>query len=236
MANDYFKFKRFTIRQSNCAMKVGTDGTLLGAWAEASSGPCRILDIGTGTGLIALMMAQRYPQASIVGVDIDASAVNQAKENVKASPFADRIAIFETDICHFIADQSFDAIVCNPPFFDDDLVCPENQRAIARHTITLSYRELLLSAFRLLSENGSFSVIIPTNNRSNFESEALLAGFFLLRICLVKTIPTKSPKRCLIELKKTAGPEIFNTCEVIEDSPGVRSAWYRQLTDDFYLR
>ena len=118
MANEYFKFKQFTIWQSDCAMKVGTDGTLLGAWAQASSGPCRILDIGTGTGLIALMMAQRYPQASVVGVDIDASAVNQAKENVKASPFADRIAIFETDICHFIADQPFDAIVCNPPFFD----------------------------------------------------------------------------------------------------------------------
>ena len=111
MANDYFKFKKFTIWQANCAMKVGTDGTLLGAWAN---GGRRILDVGTGTGLIALMMAQRFEDTQIVGVDIDEGAVAQARENVKVSPFVDRITIEKADIGTFES-QPFDAIISNPP-------------------------------------------------------------------------------------------------------------------------
>lgn len=237
MANDYFKFKRFTVYQNKCAMKVGTDGTLLGAWAQAPSGTCSILDIGTGTGLIALMMAQRYPQASIDGVDIDHSAVIQAKDNVMASPFSDRISIYEADISHFNENSTtYDAIVCNPPFFTDDLVCPDNQRAIARHTVTLGYHDLINSVKRLLSENGFFSVIIPTNNRSLFESEALMEGLNISRICNVKTNLHKEPKRCLIEFTKITGIERIDSCETIESMPGIRSEWYQRLTQDFYIK
>ena len=101
MANDYFQFKQFTIHQKHCAMKVGTDGTLLGAWAQVPSASARILDIGTGTGLIALMMAQRFPKASVLGIDIDPDAVMQAKENVAASPFASRINILNENVLDF---------------------------------------------------------------------------------------------------------------------------------------
>ena len=150
MANEYFNFKRFTVHQDKCAMKVGTDGTLLGAWAQAPQEPCRILDIGTGTGLIALMMAQRYPNASIVGIDIDPAAVAQARDNVTASPFADRISIYEADICHFDENATFDSVICNPPFFTGDLICPDKQRAVARHAISLSYHDLISSAYKHL--------------------------------------------------------------------------------------
>ena len=236
MANDYFRFKQFTIHQNNCAMKVGTDGTLLGAWAQAPENPCRILDVGTGTGLIALMMAQRYPHASIVGIDIDSSAVVQANSNVKASPFHDQIRIYEADICHYVSIQPFDAIICNPPFFDNDLICPDNQRAMARHAIALRYQDLIHAAYSFLKSEGTFSVIIPSKNRTQFESEAILAGFNILRICHVKTTPYKAPKRCLIEFKKSPVSERIETCEVIEDTSGVRSEWYRHLTEDFYIR
>ena len=236
MANEYFKFKRFTVHQDKCAMKVGTDGTLLGAWAQAPQEPCRILDIGTGTGLIALMMAQRYPNASIVGIDIDPAAVAQARDNVTASPFADRISIYEADICHFYENDTFDSIICNPPFFTGDLICPDTQRAVARHTISLSYHDLISSAYKLLSANGCFSVIIPIESQSNFESEALMGGFYLSRLCRVKTTPVKKPKRCLIELRKLPVSESVNTCEVIEINPGIRSDWYKELTYDFYIR
>ncbi len=218
-------------------MKVGTDGTLLGAWAKAPSGACSILDIGTGTGLIALMMAQRYPQASIDGVDIDHSAVIQANDNVKASPFSDRISIYEADISHFSENNTrYDAIVCNPPFFTDDLVCPDNQRAKARHTVTLGYHDLINSAKRLLSDNGLFSVIIPTRNRSLLESEAMMEGLNISRICNIKTHPLKEPKRCLIEFTKIIGVERIDSCEIIGSLYGIRSEWYQKLTQDFYIK
>ena len=166
MANGYFQFKQFTVHQQHCAMRVGTDGTLLGAWAQASDGACRILDIGTGTGLIALMMAQRYPQAMVTAIDIDDGAVRQAKENVSSSPFADRINVIKADVLTFEDMEKYDSIVCNPPFFEDSLTCPDPQRTEARHTVTLGYRQLMKSAFRLLKDDGRFSVIIPTDCRA----------------------------------------------------------------------
>ena len=198
MSNSYFEFKRFTIRQERCAMKVGTDGTLLGAWAEIplGLGIPRILDLGTGTGLIALMMAQRYPEAEITGIDIDPEAVAQAQENVAASPFASRITIIQSDACDFEA-EPFDAIVVNPPYFVDALACPDDQRTTARHAVSLSYAALMDSAWRLLQDEGTLSVVIPADCRSQMESEARLRGFFLSRRCWVKTTPKKAPKRCL---------------------------------------
>ena len=143
MGKNSFQFKQFTINQDRCAMKVGTDGTLLGAWANAPKGPCRILDIGTGTGLVALMMAQRYPESQVVGIDIDRDAIIQAQENVDASPFSERITIINEDATKIDDKEVFDAIVCNPPYFVDSLTCPESQRTLARHTVTLTYEQLM---------------------------------------------------------------------------------------------
>ena len=166
MANGYFQFKQFTVRQQHCAMKVGTDGTLLGAWAKASAGPCRVLDVGTGTGLIALMMAQRYPEALAVAIDIDEKAVFQAQENVTASPFADRIQVLEADVQTFADSEKFDSIVCNPPFFEDSLVCPDPQRTEARHTV----RWVIVSSWNLLSDYSK----TPDDFQSSFLPTAVL--------------------------------------------------------------
>jgi tRNA1Val (adenine37-N6)-methyltransferase len=236
MANGYFQFKQFTVHQQHCAMKVGTDGTLLGAWALASAGPCRVLDVGTGTGLIALMMAQRYPEAQVIAIDIDEKAVFQARENVLTSPFDDRIQVLEADIQTFEDSEKFDFIVCNPPFFEDSLVCPDPQRAEARHTVSLGYRQLMESAFRLLKEDGHFSVIIPADCRSRLESEACLRGFFISRLCSVQTTPKKAPKRYMIEFAKHPVNEIDITNGVLESSPQNRSDWYRELTQEFYIK
>jgi tRNA1Val (adenine37-N6)-methyltransferase len=233
MANDYFQFRQFIIRQSLCAMKVGTDGTLLGAWAHGGN---RILDIGTGTGLIALMMAQRFPQAAVTGVDIDEMACRQAQENVCESPFSN-IGIVMGDITHYsslISHHSFDAIVSNPPFFNHSLECPDERRTQARHTSTLTYRQLMTVAAQLISDEGELSVVIPAEYREQLETEAFLNGFLLRRRCAVRTTPKKSPRRYLLAFGKH--PADLEEAEgVIEERPGVRSVWYQELTKDFYL-
>ena len=217
-------------------MKVGTDGTLLGAWAMASEGMCRILDIGTGTGLIALMMAQRYPQAQVTAIDIDEGAVRQAKENVSASPFADKINALKADVLTFKETEKYDSIVCNPPYFEDSLTCPDPQRTEARHTVSLGYRQLMEAAFRLLKDDGRFSLIIPSDYRERLESEAHLRGFFLSRVCSVQTTPSKAPKRYMIELTKQPVDEIDTINGILESLPHIRTDWYRELTQEFYIK
>ena len=236
MANDYFQFKQFTIHQQRCAMKVGTDGTILGAWAQAPTASARILDIGTGTGLIALMMAQRFPQTSVVGIDIDADAISQAQENVKTSPFANRIEISKENILYFEDKKGFDAIVTNPPFFVKALTCPDHQRTLARHTVSLTYEGLMHAANRLLNPHGIFSLVIPSECQSTLEAEAILAGFFITRVCQIRTTPQKEPKRLLIEFSKIPVDKILIEEGIIEESPNVRTHWYQQLTQEFYIR
>lgn len=236
MSNEYFQFRQFIVHQQRCAMKVGTDGTLLGAWAAAPSGKCRILDIGTGTGLIALMMAQRFPESEVIGIDIDPEAIAQARENVRLSPFSERITISHQDLMKFDDTECFDVIVSNPPYFVDSLECPDDQRTMARHTVSLTYDGLIHQAFRLLKDDGCLSLVIPSESRSLIESAACLSGFFLSHVCLVKTTPKKQPKRQLIEFRKHPVNELVIEEGIIEDTPNVRSAWYQQLTKDFYIK
>lgn len=236
MSNDYFQFRQFVVHQQRCAMKVGTDGTLLGAWAAAPSGQCRILDIGTGTGLIALMMAQRFPEAEVTGIDIDEDAVTQAVENVRLSPFSERVRIYRQDIVNFTDIIGFDAIVSNPPYFVDSLACPDDQRTIARHAVSLTYEQLMHLAYHLLKDEGRFSVVVPSDCRAKIEATACLEGFFTTRVCLIKTTPRKQPKRQLIEFQKHPVSELDISEGVIEVSPNVRSGWYQQLTKEFYIK
>ena len=236
MGKDSFTFKQFVVRQDRCAMKVGTDGTLLGAWAEMERNDGKVLDIGTGTGLIALMMAQRYPEAKVTAIDIDEMAVSQAVENVQGLSFADRIEVFQADVNTFEPTEMFDSIVCNPPFFNNALICPDNQRTQARHTLSLSYQQLMAAAWRLLRDEGLFSVIIPNDFFQQLESEAHLAGFFLTRVFSVRTIEGKPIKRYLIELRKHPYIELIKKDVFLEYTPNVRSEWYRELTKDFYIK
>ncbi len=235
MANDFFQFRQFTVHQSRCAMKVGTDGTLLGAWAQLNGkeGDSFVLDIGTGTGLVALMLAQRFPDARFLGIDIDGEACLQAQENVLRSPFSQRITIAHRDVQE--QQGIFDVIVSNPPYFEASLECPDDQRTLARHTASLSFRSLMENAWRLLSDDGSFSLIIPAESRQHLEAEAVLCGFFKTRQCAVKTTPRKLPRRYLLTFRKHPAAQVELTEGVIETDPGIRSEWYQQLTNDFYL-
>lgn len=228
MPNSFFKFKQFTVHQDRCAMKVGTDGTLLGAWAH---GGRSILDVGTGTGLIALMMAQRFPQASLVGIDVDEDACRQASENVAASPF--KVDIVHGSVLDF--EGTFDCIVSNPPYFEESLECPDGKRTMARHASALSYRNLMQSAWRMLTDDGELSIVIPADCKDRMESEATLAGFSKSRECAVKTTLRKPPRRYLLAYRKHAPMSVQTEVGFLEIEPGVRSEWYRQLTQDFYL-
>mgnify|MGYP002626498501 CR=1 FL=1 len=205
-------------------MKVGTDGTLLGAWAQGGS---HILDVGTGTGLIALMMAQRFPAAQVVGIDIDAEAVAQAQENVAASIFASRVEILLRDLA--VTEGEFDAIVSNPPYFTNALKSPDAQRTMARHTDTLTYAQLMRHGRRLLSDNGVLSVVVPADCKSRMESEAALTGLFKCRECAIKTTERKPAKRYLLAFAKH--PHELSHTTLTLGTPDALA-----LTQDFYLR
>lgn len=221
-----FRFKKFVVEQDLCAMKVGTDGVLLGAWA---TGGTRVLDIGTGTGIIALMLAQRCPQAQVTAIDIDEGAVRQASHNVAQSPFADRIEVLHESVQDFDgADGGFDAIMSNPPFFIDSLNAPDRQRNIARHAETLTYGQLMQAAWRLLADGGEFSVVVPFDYRQRMEDEATFVGFFPSRVYAVRTSARKPAKRFLLAFRKHPCP-----CERTEITLGDEA--YTLLTKDFYL-
>mgnify|MGYP002519499286 CR=1 FL=1 len=236
MSNDYFSFKQFTVRHDRCAMKVGTDGVLVGAWAV---GGRRILDIGTGTGLIALMMAQRYPEAAVDAVDIDADACAQAAANVAASPFAGRVRVVHAPLQDFVGRMTeegvYDAIVSNPPYFVDSLKNPDAKRSLARHTDTLSFADLFRCVARLLAPDGHFSVVIPTDRRSDMKREAFLNRFRTHRELFVKTVERKQSKRLLMDFSRSPIESLDLQEEVMQGTDGRRSEWYDALTRDFYL-
>lgn len=234
MGNTFFRFKQFTIHQCHTAMKVGTDGCLLGAWAK---GGHRILDIGCGTGLVSLMMAQRVPNAMVTAIDIDDAAITDALDNVADSPFSERISIIHSSLQDFDTDTVFDAIVSNPPYYDDSLINTDDSKSIARHTLTITFRDLVSKAYNLLSDEGTFSVIIPTESLKSFTAEACIEGFILLRHTAIRTVERKSPRRHLLEFVKALDNthETFHEECVLQNSDGTRSQWYAELMSQFYL-
>lgn len=238
MSNNYFHFKQFTIHHDRCAMKVGTDGVLLGAWASLPP-EGNVLDIGTGCGLIALMIAQRERLLRVTGIDIDGDAVLQARENVEASPFADRVDIRLCSLQQFSSDElytaHFDAIVCNPPFFVESLLPPDLQRSQARHTTTLPFDELAAASGRLLRTGGRFSVILPTDCLDDFRRLCFVNKLYPSACCYVQTTSRKTPKRVMASFLKEAHEETTVT-ELTLMENGKRSAAYSRLTRDFYLQ
>ena len=229
-----FTFKQFHINHDKCAIKVGTDGILLGAWAPLD-GANTALDIGTGTGLIALMLKQRAPSLIITAVEIDNDAFLQAKANVSASPWQD-VGLWQGDINEFHANVAFDLIVSNPPFFNDSLKSENAQRMTARHTDGLSFDSLCAKTASLLSKKGRFCVVLPTTELSRFESAAKNANLTILKKLWVFTSKKKAAKRVLLCLAH--GIEQQRQVEeslVIHDDGGEYSTAYKQLCRDFYL-
>lgn len=209
-------------------MKVGTDGVLLGALAWGCKG--RILDIGTGTGLCAMMMAQRFPEAGITGIDIDKDACQQAKEN--CSIFSN-INIVNTSLQNFEAEGKYDALLSNPPFFEETLGCPDKYRDMARHTSSLPYSLLLSRCKQLLTEGGTLTLIIPTQAVPRIEEESAYNGLFIVSRLHIKTTSKKAPKRTLLYLRHHPAPPTTSEHVLMEN--GQRSQWYAEVTRDFYL-
>lgn len=235
-----FTFKKFEVHQERCAMKVGTDGVLLGAWARVEH--CHhILDMGTGTGLVALMAAQRS-SADIVAIDLDADAVAQATENVASSPWSNRIQVLESDarelanstplIARF---QLFDAILCNPPFFENSLKCPNSARTMARHTDTLSFDELARSASRLLAPDGELSVVIPYDRAHDMTISAACCGLFATRKTIIVPVEGGKPKRILMAFTRDGAAHAAETL-FIQDAARCYTPEYIRLVEDFYLK
>lgn len=237
MPKDQFQFKQFTIRQDRCLMKVGTDGVLLGAWADVR-GAGTILDIGAGTGLIALMLAQRAAGARIDAVELERSSAEQASENIAASPWSDRVRLILCSIQDFAPPDGglYDLIVSNPPFFTGALKSPKPGRNQVRHGETLSYSDLLRSAGRLLSSVGRFSLILPFSEAKTFQELAIHYHLFTNRIREVHAKSGKPVERVLMELGKTPAPLFREPLLCLQgEGAGGRSEEYGALTEGFYL-
>lgn len=247
MGSPNFRFKQFTVWHDRCAMKVGTDGVLLGAWCplgvdEATrQGEYKILDIGTGSGLIALMLAQRATSIDdtpivIDTIDIDAGAAEQAKFNFEQSPWSKLLRIYQSSLQEWQSEKEYDLIVSNPPYFQSSLKNPDAQRATARHTDSLSYSELIKHSGRLLKDNGMLALVLPIKAEEEILSLATAAGLLPLHITYVHTKPEKPAKRILIALRKgDANGNVESKHFYIESEDSPRSEEYRKLTEDFYL-
>lgn len=229
-----FRFKCFTIEDERCAMKVGTDGVLLGAWADVED-DIRVLDIGTGAGIVALMVAQRNAQARVVALDIDVDAVAQARYNADSSPYAEQIECVCSDVAEYVSDEKFDHIVSNPPYFTEATHSPCRARDVARSVESLPFDVLVSSAERLLRSGGRLTVVLPSESASLFRRVAF-ERLWLRRLCSVQTIEGNAPKRVLMEFVLVDEP-IMPRCEelIIQHRDGGYSAKYRELTKDFYL-
>ncbi len=234
MSTPNFRFKQFTIWHDKCAMKVGTDGVLLGAWCPKGT---RILDVGTGSGLIARMLMQRCPDAEIEGIDIDEAAVEQARENgVRA--FQARLQDWKKDEGLPVTGYGYDLIVSNPPYFQNSLKNPDKGRQTARHTDTLPFAELIRHSARLLKEGGQLALILPAEAEAEVRQLAAAENLFLTHVTRVYSKENKKAKRVLLTFQLKIGDFRFDILEdslVLEDENGGRSEAYRQLTKDFYL-
>lgn len=231
-----FRFKEFTVRQEHAPMKVGTDGVLLGAWARVKPGDRHILDIGAGTGLIALMLAQRSA-ARIEAVEIDVPSALEARENALASPWSDRIGVICTSVQEYDPGCCFDLIVTNPPFYVDSLTCPDRGRTRARHAEALPFEALRDAVLRLLAPDGRLALVLPPAEAARFV--ALVAGrLFVHRRTEVCPTPDRGVRRWLLELGRTPcmTPETDRLVIASGTGPADYTREYRALTRDFYLK
>jgi len=234
-----FSFKQFSVKQDRCAMKVGTDGVLLGAWTPIFHKPYNILDIGAGTGLIALMLAQRTDAQQIDAVEIDEDAYEQCVENFEQSKWNDRLFCYHASNDEFTEEffeeeEEYDLIVSNPPFYSENYSSGNNKRDQARFQEALPFNELIESAQALLSENGIFSVIIPFKEEENFISLAESIGLFPLKITHVKGNINSEIKRSLLAFTRIK-QDFVNDTLIIEIERHKYTNEYQQLTRDFYL-
>jgi len=235
--NEPFKFKQFTVHQDRCAMKIGTDAVLLGAWTSLENQPDAILDIGAGTGVIALMLAQRSTSETIDAIELNEDAYEQSVENFEASPWADRLFCYHAGLAEFTdeIEEKYDLIVSNPPFYAENVSSGNTSRDAARQSQSLPFEVLLEGASRLLDTDGIFATIIPYKEERIFISLASQVNLFPIRITRVKGNPSTEIKRSLLELGFKQ-MDIEHDELTIEKGRHDYTLEYIDLTKDFYIK
>ena len=233
-----FTFKQFTVNQDKCAMKIGTDGVLLGAWCPIDNRPFSILDIGAGTGILSLMLAQRSNAEQVDALEIDEEAYEQCVENFENSPWSDRLFCFHAGLDEFIEEpeNEYDIIISNPPFYSEDYKSNDSQRDLARFQEAMPFEDLTEAANLLLSENGIFAVIIPHKEEEKFIDLCAQVELFPVKVTRVKGTPTTEIKRSLLAFKRYELPVLEADELIIETSRHQYTEEYIELTKDFYLK
>ena len=232
-----FTFKKFSVNQDRCAMKIGTDGVLLGTWTPLINNPYNVLDIGAGTGILSLMLAQRSSAEQIDAIEIDEDAYEQCVENFEASPWGDKLFCFHAGLDEFVdePEDEYDLIISNPPFYTDDYKSDNTSRDLARFEDALPFEELIEAAALLLSDNGIFSVIIPYKEEERFVAMCKELDLFPLKITRVKGTPTSEIKRSLLAFCRMEQAPLVDEL-IIEISRHNYTSEYIELTKDFYLK
>lgn len=240
MSKKTFHFKEFTIYQDKTAMKVGTDAVLLGAWVSLESFPNKILDVGSGTGIISLMLAQRFDAQTIDAVEIDDKAYEQCVENFEKSDWSDRLYCYHCSFQEFVdeissEEETYDLIVSNPPFYTENAETSNESRTKARFTSSLSFEDLLMGISKILADDGVFSVIIPFKEEKKFIEIANIQGLLLKEVCRVQGNPTSEVKRSLLSFSFQKSI-VKETHLIIENARHQYTNEYVNLTKDFYLK
>ncbi|MHA7131754.1 tRNA1(Val) (adenine(37)-N6)-methyltransferase [Algoriphagus namhaensis] len=233
MGNSWFQFKQFRVNQDRCAMKISTDAVMLGALVEAEQAG-KLLEIGAGTGVISLMLAQRFPAWRITALEIDEAAADQCAENFSSSPFANRLDLVVGAVQSFETTQKFDRIVSNPPYYPDHLKPKDERRLKALHTDDLSFEDLLSAVEKHLHELGEFWLVLPPRQMEDFRQLAAPRGLGLLRLFSLADRPGKSVHRQIAAFSRNRGDlEQFNF--YLKEQDGTPSAAYRTLLTEFFL-
>ena len=229
-----FQFKQFSVAHDKCAMKVNTDGVLLGAWQDVSDAKY-ILDIGTGTGVIALMMAQKNSHAIIDAIEIDEAAYIQAKQNFSESKWTARINVFQSSLQDFSSSRKYDLIISNPPYFIDDFVSGNYRQNIAKHTISLTYEDLIIGIERLMMDEGRALLVIPAFNFEKIQALGSEQNLFVSRLTEVIAVQGKQPYLILIQFGRKEIVVMKDSIK-IQNLDGSFTKQYKELTKDFYLK
>jgi tRNA1Val (adenine37-N6)-methyltransferase len=236
MANQYFQFKQFTIQQDRCAMKVSTDACIQGAWTPIANNVKDILDIGTGTGLLSLMLAQRVSEINIDAIELDIDAAKQAKENVAAAPWNNRIQVWQGDVTTHPFTKQYDTVICNPPFFNNSLLGDTDSRNIARHTLSLSYTDLLTVLNKVLKPEGYASILLPVAEHAEWEMLLVKNNWHIYHRLIIQPKESSVPNRVMSLCSRNKAEETIEENLVIYAGQNEYTPEATELLKPFYLK
>ncbi len=236
MANQYFQFKQFTIQQEHCAMKVSTDACIQGAWTPIGDNVQRVLDIGTGTGLLSLMLVQRNEQVHIDAIELDEQAAVQATENIKHAPWSERINLVQADARNYEPGRHYDMVICNPPFFNNSLLGDTDSRNTARHTLTLSYNDLLTVLDKVLMKEGYASILLPVAEHEEWEKLLNKNNWYISHRLLIQPKESGMPNRVVSLCSRNKLDDTIEEKLVIYSGLNEYTPEATELLKPFYLK